>query len=156
MARSNKSTHFRLAGVQRLALSMNKAGERFWRAHPKLKRSMRDLYYRINGRPFEPADDPETIEALHTFYEPYNARLADSSADRVSRPARMAYAPAQGGPGMIAQLDGDYIRTRPSKAISRIVTHLLLQGRPLTTSMRWMNPLLMAQYGLVKRPADAA
>lgn len=52
---------------------------------------------------------------------------------------------------MIAQLDGDYIRTRPCKAISRVVTHLLLQGRPLTTSMRWMNPLLMAQYGLVKR-----
>lgn len=52
---------------------------------------------------------------------------------------------------MIAQLDGDYIRTRPCKAISRIVTHLFLQGRPLTTSMRWMNPLLMAQYGLVKR-----
>lgn len=52
---------------------------------------------------------------------------------------------------MIAQLDGDYIRTRPTKALSRIVTHLLLQGRPLTTSMRWMNPLLMAQYGLVKR-----
>lgn len=52
---------------------------------------------------------------------------------------------------MIAQLDGDYIRTRPCKAISRVVTHLLLQGRPLTTSMRWMNPLLLAQYGLVKR-----
>ncbi len=52
---------------------------------------------------------------------------------------------------MIAQLDGDYIRTRPCKAVSRIITHLFLQGRPLTTSMRWMNPLLMAQYGLVKR-----
>lgn len=77
LARSNKSTHFRLAGVQRLALSMNKAGERFWRSHPKLKRSLRDLYYKINGRPFEPADDPETIEALHAFYAPYNARLAE-------------------------------------------------------------------------------
>jgi hypothetical protein len=77
LARSNKSTHFRLAGVQRLALSMNKAGESFWRAHPKLKRSLRDIYYKINGRPFEPADDPETIQALHAFYEPYNARLAD-------------------------------------------------------------------------------
>jgi len=77
LARSNKSTHFRLAGVQRLALSMNKGGERFWRSHPKLKRSLRDLYYKINGRPFEPADDPETIKALHAFYEPYNTRLAE-------------------------------------------------------------------------------
>ncbi len=54
---------------------------------------------------------------------------------------------------MIAQLDADYIKTRPSKACSRLVAHLLLQGRPLTTSMRWLNPLLMAQYGLVKRLA---
>lgn len=52
---------------------------------------------------------------------------------------------------MIAQLDKDYIRTRPTKALSRLITHLLLQGRPLTTSMRWLNPLLMAQYGIVKR-----
>ncbi len=52
---------------------------------------------------------------------------------------------------MIAQLDGDYIKTRPAKALSRLVAHLLLQGRPLTTSMRWLNPLLMAQYGLAKR-----
>lgn len=52
---------------------------------------------------------------------------------------------------MIAQLDADYIKTRPTKALSRIVAHLLLQGRPLTTSMRWLNPMLMAQYSLVKR-----
>lgn len=52
---------------------------------------------------------------------------------------------------MIAQLDRDYIRTRPTKALSRVIAHLLLQGRPLTTPMRWMNPLLMAQYGIVKR-----
>lgn len=52
---------------------------------------------------------------------------------------------------MIAQLDSDYIKTRPAKALSRVVAHLLLQGRPLTTSMRWLNPLLMAQYGVVKK-----
>jgi len=52
---------------------------------------------------------------------------------------------------MIAQLDSDYIKTRPTKAVSRIVAHLLLQGRPLTTSMRWLNPLLLGQYGLAKR-----
>jgi Sulfotransferase family len=52
---------------------------------------------------------------------------------------------------MIAQLDKDYLRTRPTKALSRMAAHLLLQGRPLTTPMRWLNPLLMAQYGLVKR-----
>ena len=51
---------------------------------------------------------------------------------------------------MIAQLDPDYIRTRPTKALSRIITHLLLQGRPLTTAARWMNPLLLAQYNAAK------
>jgi hypothetical protein len=51
---------------------------------------------------------------------------------------------------MIAQLDKDYIKTRPTKAVSRVLSHLLLQGRPLTTSMRWLNPLLMAQFGLAK------
>jgi len=52
---------------------------------------------------------------------------------------------------MIAQLDRDYIRTRPTKALSRIVTHLLLQGRPLTTKHRWLNHALLAQYALVTR-----
>jgi len=52
---------------------------------------------------------------------------------------------------MIAQLDKDYLHTRPTKAISRVIAHLLLQGRPLTTPMRWLNPLLMAQYGIAKR-----
>lgn len=76
LTRANKSTHYRFSGPQRLALAMNKAGERFWRSHPKLKKSLRELYYRINGRPFTAEDDPETIEALRAFYEPYNARFA--------------------------------------------------------------------------------
>jgi hypothetical protein len=52
---------------------------------------------------------------------------------------------------MIAQLDTDYIRTRPLKALSRLVAHLMLQGRPLTTRARWLNRLLFAQFALVKR-----
>ena len=52
---------------------------------------------------------------------------------------------------MIAQLDGDYLRTRPTKALSRVMAHLLLQGRPLTTGMRRLNPLLMAQYRIATR-----
>lgn len=52
---------------------------------------------------------------------------------------------------MIAQLDADYIRARPTKAVPRLVSHVLLQGRPLTTRGRWLNPLLFAQFSLVKR-----
>jgi len=52
---------------------------------------------------------------------------------------------------MVAQLDADYVHTRPSRALSRLISHVLLQGRPLTTSGRWLNPLLFAQFALVKR-----
>lgn len=77
LARSNQSTHFRFAGAQRLALAMNKAGERFWRSHPGLKKSLRAMYYRINGRSFEVVDDPQTLELLRMYYEPCNARFAE-------------------------------------------------------------------------------
>ena len=52
---------------------------------------------------------------------------------------------------MIAQIDKHYIRTRPYKAISRLVNHVLLQGRPLTTRWQWLNPLLFAQFNFIKR-----
>ena len=52
---------------------------------------------------------------------------------------------------MVAQLTADYIRTRPLKAANRLISHLLLQGRPLTTGYRWLNPWLLAQFALVRR-----
>ncbi len=76
LTRENKSTDYRFAGVQRLALAMNHVGERFWRSHPKIKRSVRRVYYAINGRAFEAGDDPAVLEELRRFYEPYNDRLA--------------------------------------------------------------------------------
>ena len=52
---------------------------------------------------------------------------------------------------MIAQLDMDYIRTRPYKAASRLASYVLFQGRPLLGRWRWLNPLLFAQFNFVKR-----
>lgn len=52
---------------------------------------------------------------------------------------------------MIAQLDRDYLRTRPTKALQRIISHLLLQGRPLTTPHQWLNGPLLAQYRVAAR-----
>ncbi len=77
VTRENKGTDFRSKGLQRAALSVNRIGEKFWRSHPKLKRSLRRVYYALNGQSFEKQDDAETVEALHRFYEPYNARLAE-------------------------------------------------------------------------------
>lgn len=77
LTRENKGTDYRFAWMQRAALTLNRAGETFWRSHPKLKRSLRRVYYTLNGRSFEAADDPATLEALRKFYEPHNARFAE-------------------------------------------------------------------------------
>lgn len=52
---------------------------------------------------------------------------------------------------MIAQLDKEQIRLRPSRAIARIISHILLQGRPLTTKGRWLNNFLLLQFAIVKK-----
>lgn len=52
---------------------------------------------------------------------------------------------------MLAQLDADYIRARPTKALSRLVSYALFEGRPVTTRGRWINPLVFAHFALEKR-----
>jgi hypothetical protein len=52
---------------------------------------------------------------------------------------------------MIAQLDPLYIRTRPNKAVSRLLTYALFEGRPLTTKGRWINPIVFSLFALEKR-----
>ena len=48
---------------------------------------------------------------------------------------------------MIAQINTDYIKTRPLKALTRLVSYVLFEGRPLTTKGRWINP---AVFSLLK------
>lgn len=52
---------------------------------------------------------------------------------------------------MVAQIDNHYIRTRPSRLWSRLISYALFEGRPLTTRGRWINPLLFAHFALEKR-----
>lgn len=49
---------------------------------------------------------------------------------------------------MIAQLDPLYIRMRPWKLWSRIVSYSLFEGRPLTTRGQWINPLVFAHFSV--------
>lgn len=77
LTRENKGTDYRFAGAQKAALTMNRVGERFWRSHPKIKRSLRRVYYAINGREFEKEEDATVLDELRVFYEPYNARFAE-------------------------------------------------------------------------------
>ena len=52
---------------------------------------------------------------------------------------------------MVAQIDSTYFKTRPTKVYGRLVAHTLLQGRPLTTSGQWLNPLIVSQLSMAKR-----
>ena len=52
---------------------------------------------------------------------------------------------------MVAQIDSDYLRARPWKLWSRMVSYCLFEGRPLTTRGQWINPLIFAHFALEKR-----
>ncbi len=52
---------------------------------------------------------------------------------------------------MIAQINNEYIKTRPSKIYSRLLSYALFEGRPLTTSGRWINPLIFFLFGIEKK-----
>ena len=45
---------------------------------------------------------------------------------------------------MIAQISPDYIKTRPMKALTRLISYALFEGRPVTTKGRWINPLVFS------------
>ncbi len=49
---------------------------------------------------------------------------------------------------MIAELDSLYIKTRPRKAYTRLISHLFFQGRFLTSNHRWLNSFLRAEMTL--------
>lgn len=52
---------------------------------------------------------------------------------------------------MIALLDKTYIKLRPAKALSRLISYVLFEGRPLTTRGRWINPLVFSLFSLEKK-----
>lgn len=51
---------------------------------------------------------------------------------------------------MVAQINSAYIGARPWKLISRLLSYLLFEGRPLTTKGRWINPLVFALFRFAK------
>ena len=52
---------------------------------------------------------------------------------------------------MIAQVDTQYIKTRPSRLWSRLLGYAFFEGRPLTTNGQWINPLLFCLFALQKK-----
>ncbi len=45
---------------------------------------------------------------------------------------------------MIAQLNAAYLKTRPMKAVTRLMSYALFEGRPVTTKGRWINPIVFS------------
>ena len=45
---------------------------------------------------------------------------------------------------MIAQLNPNYIKTRPMKALTRFMSYAFFEGRPATTKGRWINPIVFS------------
>lgn len=52
---------------------------------------------------------------------------------------------------LIAQLDDLYIRTRPTKALVRLVSYALFEGRPLTTSGSLINTVVFRLMSVFKK-----
>ena len=76
----NKTEQYRNRTAQRLAVSVNRRGEQFFRRHPELKRRLRSGYYALNRA--EPSDSmtPAARERLDEFYRPQDARLSGQLA----------------------------------------------------------------------------
>ncbi|MDV7142072.1 sulfotransferase [Tropicimonas sp. TH_r6] len=52
---------------------------------------------------------------------------------------------------MVAQIDSHYIRTRPTRLWSRLLSYGLFEGRPLTTKGQWINPLVFSLFAMERR-----
>ena len=76
LAAENKTTAFKSRRFQRLALGVNDRFERFLRRHPAVKRRVRALYWRFNGRAARShVSDGVRRELAEQFRDP-NERLA--------------------------------------------------------------------------------
>jgi hypothetical protein len=87
LASENRTTAYKRAGFQRVALAVNDRLERFLRRHYKLKDRMRAAYYRINGRAATRSSLPVAVrdELVQRYTEP-NARLRAQLATMTTLP----------------------------------------------------------------------
>lgn len=51
---------------------------------------------------------------------------------------------------MVAQIDSLYLKSRPLKALKRLISYGLFEGRPLTTRGRWVNPLVFFLFSILQ------
>lgn len=79
--RDNVSTDVESRAAQRVALRLNRVGERLWRRLPGLKRTLRRGYYRLNASRRQQTLDSAERDRLAVHYASWNARLRDLLPD---------------------------------------------------------------------------
>jgi hypothetical protein len=72
----NRSVSYQNQLLQKWAIEINDRSEQFWRRFPKLKQTLRNWYYQINGEEFELNISPSIYQYLGQKFKPHNQRLA--------------------------------------------------------------------------------
>jgi hypothetical protein len=91
LASENRTTAYRRAGLQRIALRTNDRLERFLRRHYWVKERLRSLYYRVNGSQRRDRLPDALRDTLTSRYSEPNERLRDQLASMGRRvPAWLA------------------------------------------------------------------
>lgn len=75
---ANPRAGYRLAALQRLALAANIKHERWFRAHPRAKQSLRAVYRRLNGATLEAAGSTALTDRLTAYYTPHNRAMGEA------------------------------------------------------------------------------
>jgi sulfotransferase family protein len=76
----NKTEEYRAAGLQRVAVAVNRRGERFFRRHRLAKHRLRAAYFAVNRQPSQDRPSLTARARLADFYRPHDARLTEQLA----------------------------------------------------------------------------
>ena len=91
LSSENRTTGYKNAQFQRLALAGNDRLERIFRRHPEMKRKIRSFYYRLNGTAARDEIPGHVRDELAARYQEPNARLARQlEAARIPLPSWLA------------------------------------------------------------------
>ncbi|NEQ22845.1 MAG: hypothetical protein F6K28_27570, partial [Microcoleus sp. SIO2G3] len=72
----NKTVNYNNNLLHKMALLLNTKGEKFLRAYPQFKETVRNIYYALNGKPHAETISEHTLTYLKSVYNPYNKQLA--------------------------------------------------------------------------------
>jgi hypothetical protein len=99
----NVTTDVNSAALQRVALSVNRSGERLWRKFPRLKSALRSAYYNLNARKVQEGMTPEDRRWLDDYFREEIDRLRELTVGLENRPAWLVGRSPAGADGDCAE-----------------------------------------------------